>query len=148
MSDHCTRCNAPLIGHEQRSDTCNRCLDLGYASMSDEEYDAQEEDAIDRVLRPSLSKTRLYALALFLALHAIPASAAPIDAPADLPAHCYEARMRVYEDHSAAIPCADGHILGYDPATDTWHESAPTISVGVDANGVTHYTRIYVPVTE
>ncbi len=36
----CNRCGNALMGNEQRGDTCNRCLDLGYASMSDEEYGA------------------------------------------------------------------------------------------------------------
>jgi hypothetical protein len=73
---HCNRCDASLSAIEAQSDTCNRCLDLGYASLSDEEYDAQEDAAIDRVLRPSLSKTRVYAIALFLAITQTPAGCA------------------------------------------------------------------------
>lgn len=40
----CNRCDSPLTGHEQRGDTCNRCLDLGYASLTDEQYDALNKE--------------------------------------------------------------------------------------------------------
>lgn len=40
MNERCTRCGGWLIGSERLSETCNRCPDLGYESMSDEEYDA------------------------------------------------------------------------------------------------------------
>ena len=36
---HCKRCGGVLMGNEQLSETCNRCLDLGYESMSEEEYE-------------------------------------------------------------------------------------------------------------
>lgn len=49
---HCKRCGNVLMGNEQLSETCNRCLDLGYASMSDEEYERLDiyayEAAYDR----------------------------------------------------------------------------------------------------
>lgn len=47
---HCTRCGNVLMGNEQVSETCNRCLDLGYQSMGDEEYAALDTDGHERLM--------------------------------------------------------------------------------------------------
>jgi hypothetical protein len=66
---HCNRCDTLLIGHEHLSDTCNRCLDLGYQSMTDEAYDAIDTHAHEARYAP-LVRSALTGLALALALTA------------------------------------------------------------------------------
>ena len=44
----CNRCENALMGSELRGETCNHCLDLGYASMSDENYGALDLDAHEK----------------------------------------------------------------------------------------------------
>ncbi len=47
-NQRCRRCDGWLIGNERRGETCNRCLELGYEGMTDEEYDAIPDDGTPR----------------------------------------------------------------------------------------------------
>ncbi len=59
---HCKRCDNLLMGNDQRDTTCTRCLDLGYASMTQETYDALDkedhESAHDAYPASRLTRTR------------------------------------------------------------------------------------------
>lgn len=134
---HCKRCGNVLMGNEQRGETCNRCLDLGYESMTDEEYDAKMEADIDRVLRPTWAKSnaRIYGITatLALALSLIPlttnASTPTWDHPV-FPTDAYlsgcEVRQSVDDGTRIAECPEDGAVYVWDADGQVWINDAGT----------------------